>query len=53
MTVKNLLNFIAIEVEAGRLSEDDFAQIYTENGGMTWRPALKVEVFENSLEIQV
>jgi len=33
MTVKNLLNFIAIEVEAGRLSEDAELCAYNEAEG--------------------
>jgi len=51
MTVKDLLNFIAIEVEAGRLSVDDeirlWHTVYSEAAGIE-----DIDVQEGALELE-
>jgi len=45
MTVKQLLNFIAIEIESGRLSEDADISVYSRNYEVSGR-VVEIEVDE-------
>jgi len=54
MTVKNLLNYIAIEIEAGRLSEDAEVEIFdwdSMNDGAR-RKVIALDIFEGALDIE-
>jgi len=52
MTIKNLLNFIVIEVEAGRLSED--AEVHVFNSGTSKYSRIRdIEVYAGKLDLEI
>jgi len=50
MKIKNLLNYIAIEIEAGRLTENSTVHVYDETENEFF-PCRKVEANDMELEI--